>query len=113
MRIAIANLLLVVSMAGYGLPLLQAQATGPSCCRRNGEHHCAASATQDGYHAAAVTCPYRQCTPLTSRAATALPCPQQMVAIGVSARNSLSYRPPKLIHGYADAVPGRGPPSLA
>ena len=113
MRIAIANLLLVVSMAGYCLPFLQAQVTAPACCRRNGEHHCAASPTQEGYHAAAVPCPYRQCTPLASRAATALPCPQQIVAIGLSARNSLSYRPPRLIHSYAHTVPSRGPPSLA
>src|SRR5690242_9010983 len=113
MRIAIANLVLVVSMAGYCLPWLQVQVTAPACCRRNGAHHCSASATLDGYHAASVTCPYRQSTPLTSRTATALPSPQQMVAIGLSARNTLSYRPPKLIHDYAATVPGRGPPSLA
>ena len=112
MRNAVAKLLLVATMAGFYLPWLQAQTAAPACCRRSGEHHCAAPATQDGYHAAAVACPYRQSTPLTSRATTALPSPQQTVAIGWSARNPLYYSSPKLIRSYADTTPDRGPPSL-
>ena len=112
MRRTVTNLLLFVSLTGFCLPWLQAQVTAPACCRRNGGHHCATPATQDDYRAAAAACPYRQATPLMSRAASALPLLAQTLAIGLSAQHSLSYSAPKLIHSYSETLSGRDPPSL-
>ena len=64
MRRALASLLLVLWMAGFCLPLLQAQSQLPACCRRGGKHHCQAPPLADGYRAIVTACPHSHFTAL-------------------------------------------------
>jgi hypothetical protein len=69
MRRVLANLLLVLWTAGFGVPLLPAQTTIPACCRRAGAHHCAMQGEQPGFHARSLCCCFQHFTALTSSGA--------------------------------------------
>ena len=72
MRRTLASLLLAVLLTGFGLPLLQAQSAAPACCRRNGQHHCSAPATNGGYRSLAACSFYRHFRALTTHGNSAL-----------------------------------------
>lgn len=110
MRRWLASLLIVLWIAGLSLPVLQAQASVPACCRRDGKHHCAVHSEAAGFHSTDTRCPYHYLTPLTSRQISALPAAgHAVVASGlVCARIGAALLTPVLYASYT--VPKRGPP---
>jgi len=72
MRRSVASLLLAISLAGFTLPLVQAQTAAPACCRRTGQHHCTAPATPDGFRSLTPCCPFAHLQALNSHGNSAL-----------------------------------------
>ena len=110
MRRTLASLLLVLSLAGFALPFLQAQSRVPACCRRAGQHHCGAAAPGDGFHATQACCPYRNFTALTSHSVTALRMPSQAMYLSLRWQPVVNTNSTELPRYVFDPAQKRGPP---
>ena len=109
MRRPVASLLLVLLLAGFVLPIVQAQTTAPACCRRGGQHHCAAPSTPDGFRSLATCCFYRH-VGLTTHGNSAL---DRAAAFSVSVVNTPNIDAPRrapAIQLFARSNSQRGPP---
>jgi hypothetical protein len=110
MRRALANLLLVIWIAG-SCPALLSASSLPACCRANGKHHCMQPSPGDGFQAQLAGCPYRHLTALTSQAVRALPVATQDFRVSSSQSLLAVAQSPHLRRQHVDSIPERGPPS--
>jgi hypothetical protein len=112
MRRLLASLLLVLLLAGYASPLLQAQPTLPPCCRAGGKHHCMMlmRLESDGLHAAVPGCPYRHLAALIFHSATALKSSPRRLTLALRWREPLRIPSPDVVRYVADHAQQRGPP---
>jgi len=110
MRRPVASLLLLILFAGIGLPLLQAQASTPACCRRGGQHHCNAPSPAAGFRSLAPCCMYRQARAINSHRSPVLGVSRN-VSFQLSAeRNDLPLPAAPAAQLFARNNPQRGPP---
>ena len=110
MRRPVASLLLVLLLAGFALPLLQAQPDVHACCRRNGMHHCSAPATADGFHSTAGCCPYRQFRAVTTHPNWAIVTAGRTLFHVLIVPHSLTATPDPDFQRFARNNSQRGPP---
>ena len=110
MRRSIASLLVVLLLAGFALPIVQAQTAAPACCRRGGQHHCTTPSTSDGFRSLADCCLYRHLGALTTHGNSALG-QSAAHAVNLIAADtlaaSISARP---LRSFGGNNPQRGPP---
>jgi hypothetical protein len=110
MRRSLASLLLAVLMAPFALPWAQAQPDAHACCRRSGQHHCAAPAGADGFRATATCCPFQRSIPLLSHSETALRASASSLPFTLSWHRSVSFSSPDIARQLAGNAQKRGPP---
>ncbi len=110
MRRPVASLLLVLLLAGFALPIVQAQTAAPACCRRGGQHHCSAPSTADGFRSLADCCFYRHPGVLTTHGNPALGRGSQAsVNLDIAPRVVPLVSSP-VSHLLLNTNPQRGPP---
>jgi len=105
-----ASLVLLLQLAGFVLPFVQAQQAVPACCRRGGQHHCATPLPVDGFRSAAANCPYRHFTGITSLSVTALGVQSQAVVPASFWQDSLRSASPDIPRYVEGNAQKRGPP---
>jgi hypothetical protein len=110
MRRPVASLLLVLLLAGFALPMVQAQSAVPACCRRGGQHHCTAPSTADGFRSLADCCFYRHSGALTTHCNPALGRGSTVSVSSAIAPNVVALASSPVSHLLANANPQRGPP---
>jgi hypothetical protein len=110
MRRPVASLLLVLLLAGFALPIVQAQTSAPACCRRGGQHHCTTPSTADGFRSLADCCFYRHFTALTTHGNPALGRSSAIAAGLVSTSNPAAVASAPAFQLFARSNSQRGPP---
>jgi hypothetical protein len=110
MRRSLASLLLAVLIGTFALPFLQAKQNVPACCRRGGQHHCAASAGADGFRATAPCCPFQHFIPLVSHSEPALRSSADTFLFVLRWQRSVSFDSPDIARQVAGNTQKRGPP---
>lgn len=110
MRRSVASLLLAVLMGTFALPFLQANPQVPACCRRGGQHHCAAPVGADGIRATSPRCPFQQFTPLVSHSEHALRASAHTFHSALQWQRSVSFDSPDIAREVDGNTQKRGPP---
>ncbi len=113
MRRPVASLLLLIFLAGLCVPVMQAQPRTPACCRRGGQHHCAAGATapgSDGFRSLANCCLYRYPHALTTHGNPALGTIASGDFAPMLSRDLVVPPDATGVHNLAVANQQRGPP---
>jgi hypothetical protein len=110
MRRLLASLMLLLQLAGFTLPFVQAQQAVPACCRRAGQHHCAMPLAVDGFRSATANCPYRHVTAIISHSVTALGVRCNTVIPASSWQDPLPFASPDIPRYVEGNAQKRGPP---
>jgi hypothetical protein len=110
MRRPVASLLLVLLLAGFALPMVQAQTAAPACCRRGGQHHCTAPSTADGFRSLANCCFYRHPGALTTHGNSALGRRSNVSVNLAITPNVAALASSPVSQLFANTNPQRGPP---
>jgi len=110
MRRPVASLLLVLLLAGFALPIVQAQTSAPACCRRGGQHHCTTPSTEDGFRSLADCCFYRHLGALTTHGNPALGRASAVSVNLVSMPSVVAATSAPAAQFFARNNPQRGPP---
>ena len=110
MRRPVASLLLVLLLAGFALPIVQAQTAAPACCRRGGQHHCTTPSTADGFRSLADCYFYRHLSALTTHGKLALGRSSAISINIASAPNAVVVSPVQAAQIFSRNNPQRGPP---
>ncbi len=110
MRRSLASLLLALLIGTFVLPFSQAKQNVPACCRRGGQHHCAASAGNDGFRSTWPSCPFQRFVPLVSHSKTALRASAETLFIALHWHSTVTADSPDIAHRAAGNTQKRGPP---
>jgi hypothetical protein len=110
MRRPVASLLLVLLLAGFALPIVQAQTAAPACCRRGGQHHCTTPSTADGFRSLADCCFYRHLSALTTHGKLVLGRSSAISINIASAPNAVAVSAVPAAQIFSRNNPQRGPP---
>ena len=110
MRRSLANLLLIVLIGSFALPLLQAKPHIAACCLRGGQHHCAAPLPGDGFHSSPSNCPYRHAAALLPQVVTSFPSSSPTLLPDLRWGDSLYFESEHVVHRVGSGTSERGPP---